>query len=130
MLTPMISSSTALIISQDESLFLDIKSKLLQDFNLQTHLFDFKVLQQPFCQSKPLFVVWDGRKPCDNWHYLLKWIREHLRGCPIIALLPESGNEIRHELRKMGINIYLDIDSFQFANDLNQHVSAILMDAN
>ncbi|MEW6234885.1 MAG: hypothetical protein AB1656_05820 [Candidatus Omnitrophota bacterium] len=130
MYTPMISSSTALIISQDETFILDIKDRLRQEFNLQIRLFDLKILKQPFRHTKPLFVIWDGRNPCDNWNYLLRWIREHLRGCPIIALFDESGKEIRRELQKMGINIFLDFDSFQFADDLNRHVSAILMDSN
>ncbi len=78
----------------------------------------------------PSFIVWDSRDSQVEDKYLVRWIRDNYRGCPIIAIVNHLDESIRSILHRLGISIILEYRKKKFWEDLNRCMFAIVMDQN
>ena len=118
----------ALLVSKDSDLLASMEESLKETFNLQVYQFEEQELRETLRVSKPLVILWDGRDTSDKWHYMVHWLREHFRGCPLLALLEVENPPHRMDLYKMGINLIINVNSRSFHENLFTLIRAIIDD--
>ncbi|MBI1387542.1 MAG: hypothetical protein GC154_03750 [bacterium] len=118
-------TDSAVIITNDQNLAITLNRFLFTQFGLDSYSLTRKDAARVVAMNPPLFCLWDGRVKSPNDASLLRWLREHFHGRPIIVLVDADPAAQANDWYSYGISMICraaDRDS------IVSHIEAVLKD--
>lgn len=113
------------LVSNDELLSQTVSKILNERFRLSAMLLHKNEFAKILFMENPLFILWDGRMQTDKDDNLLLWLREHLHGKPIVAILDHKTESATQHWYQHGINMFCYSEESSFEETLIFHTQAI-----
>lgn len=119
-------SETVFLVSNDSLMIQQIDQILFQQFGLSAITLPKNEFAKILFMDSPLFILWDGRTQSDKDENLLYWLREHLHGKPIVAILDQLIETDNITWYQRGINMFCYTNRDSLTETLAFHTKAIL----
>ncbi|MBZ0257099.1 hypothetical protein K8I31_13615 [bacterium] len=119
-------SETVFLVSNDSNLTQQVDQILFQEFGLSTISLLKNELAKILFMEGPQFILWDGRTQTEKDENLLYWLREHLHGKPVVAILDKRIDPGNISWYQRGVNMFCYTDCDSLTDTLTFHTKAIL----
>ena len=119
-------TETIFLVSNDSLLTQQIDQILFEHFGINTVTLQKNEFAKILFMESPLFILWDGRSQTEKDENLLHWLREHLHGKPIVAILDTRIDPSNISWYQRGVNMFCYTECDLLMDTLSFHTKAIL----